>query len=254
MYLEIWHCNATGVYAGVHAEGNGDLSDLDNVNKTFLRGIQPTNDDGVAQFETIFPGHYTNRTNHIHIMAHSNITTVQANGTLGLQNYASHVGQTYFDQRLIDAVESLAPYNINTQPKTPNADDSVLAVLDGAGDGVDPLMEYTLLGDSIEDGLFAWLAFGIDSSKSEAIIPAGWLEEEGGVQNPSFVQEVPDVLLSYFATHTVTGASGVTGSVPPATSTASTSHAHGHGPGGSHPTNTRHPPGSGCRGSKCSCE
>lgn len=183
VYLEIWHCNATGVYGGVVANGNGDTTDASNLDNTFLRGIQPTNADGVAQFESVFPGHYTGRTPHIHVMVHTN-ATLQANETLGLDNYASHVGQTFFDQTLITAVETTEPYASNTQPLTTNEQDGIMAQEAGT-EGVDPVMEYTLLGDSIEDGLFAWIAFGIDSSKSEAINPAVYYGEGGGVANPS---------------------------------------------------------------------
>jgi protocatechuate 3,4-dioxygenase beta subunit len=50
--IEIWHCNSTGVYSGVVANGNGDSSDLTNLDNTFLRGLQPTDAEGVAQFAT----------------------------------------------------------------------------------------------------------------------------------------------------------------------------------------------------------
>ncbi|KAK4246552.1 Intradiol ring-cleavage dioxygenase [Corynascus novoguineensis] len=183
VYVEIWHCNATGVYGGVVAGGNGDTSDESNIDNTWLRGIQPTNDDGVAQFQSIFPGHYTGRTPHIHVMVHAN-ATVQANQTLGLDNYASHVGQAFFDQTLISAVEATEPYASNAQPLTTNEQDFIMEQESGT-DGVDPVMEYTLLGDSIEDGLFAWLAFGIDTSRSEAVVPAVYLEEGGGRPNPN---------------------------------------------------------------------
>jgi protocatechuate 3,4-dioxygenase beta subunit len=181
VYVEIWHCNATGVYGGVVASGNGDSTDASNINNTFLRGIQPTDTDGVAQFESVFPGHYSGRATHIHVMVHTN-ATVQANGTLGLDNYASHVGQAFFDQSLITEVSAVEPYASNTQAVTLNADDSIMSEEAGT-DGVDPVMEYTLLGDSVSDGLFAWLAFGIDSSKSESISPAVYLYEEGGQAN-----------------------------------------------------------------------
>jgi hypothetical protein len=183
VYLEIWHCNATGVYGGVVANGNGDSTDASNLDNTFLRGIQPTSADGVAQFESIFPGHYVGRTAHIHVMVHTN-ATLQANETLGLSNYASHIGQTFFDQTLITAVETTEPYASNTQALTTNEQDFIMAQEAGT-EGVDPVMEYTLLGDSIEDGLFAWIAFGIDSSRSEAINPAVYYGEDGGVANPS---------------------------------------------------------------------
>ena len=44
-------------------------------------------------------------------------------------------------------------------------------------------MEYTLLGDSISDGLFAWLAFGINSTRSSSVTPAAYYWKEGGVAN-----------------------------------------------------------------------
>ncbi|KAL2176854.1 Intradiol ring-cleavage dioxygenase-like protein [Thermothelomyces heterothallicus CBS 202.75] len=182
VYVEIWHCNATGVYGGVVASGNGDSSDASNLDNTFLRGIQPTDAEGVAQFESVFPGHYTGRATHIHIMVHTN-ATLQANQTLGLDNYASHVGQAFFDQALITAVEKLEPYASNQQPLTTNEEDSIMAQ-ESATDGVDPVMEYTLLGDNLSDGLFAWIAFGIDTTRSEAISPAVYLEEGGGRANP----------------------------------------------------------------------
>lgn len=182
VYLEIWHCNSTGVYSGVNANGNGDSADTTNIDATFLRGIQPTDADGVAQFESLFPGHYTGRATHIHVMAHTNATLFE-NNTLGNDIYASHVGQAFFDQGLISEVELLEPYASNTQELTLNADDGILAE-EAATDGVDPLMQYTLLGDSVSDGLFAWLAFGINTTYSDHVEPAVFRYEDGGVENP----------------------------------------------------------------------
>ncbi|KZL78375.1 extracellular dioxygenase [Colletotrichum incanum] len=181
VYLEMWHCNSTGVYSGIVASGNGDSSDESNIDNTWLRGIQPTDEDGVAQFESIFPGHYTSRATHIHLMVHTN-ATLYANSTLGNEITASHVGQTFFDQDLISAVEAFAPYNTNTQELTTNADDSILSE-ETATEGVDPVMEYTLLGDSITDGLFAWMAFGINTTISNSVTPAAFHYAEGGVAN-----------------------------------------------------------------------
>ncbi|KAM0599133.1 hypothetical protein ACHAPN_001507 [Verticillium nonalfalfae] len=181
VYLEMWHCNSTGVYSGVIANGNGDSSDESNIDNTWLRGIQETDSDGVAQFESLFPGHYTGRATHIHLMAHTNATLL-ANQTLGNDVYASHVGQAFFDQDLIDAVDKISPYSENTQDMTLNTEDSILSE-EADTEGVDPLMEYTLLGDSAEDGLFAWLAFGINTTESSKVTPAVFLYEEGGVAN-----------------------------------------------------------------------
>ncbi|OTA55934.1 aromatic compound dioxygenase [Hypoxylon sp. EC38] len=183
VYLEMWHCNATGVYGGIVASGNGDSSDETNINNTWLRGIQKTDSDGVAQFESIFPGHYTSRATHIHIMVHQNAVLL-ANSTLGNNVSASHVGQAFFDQDLINAVELTAPYNTNTQELTLNADDGILSE-ETATDGVDPFFEYTLLGNDVTDGLFAWIAFGINATQSQSITPAAFYYKEGGVANPN---------------------------------------------------------------------
>jgi protocatechuate 3,4-dioxygenase beta subunit len=181
VYLEQWHCNSTGVYSGISASGNGDSSDTSNLDNTFLRGILKTDSDGVAQFETTFPGHYTSRATHIHILVHQN-ATLFLNGTLGNDVTSSHVGQAFFDQDLITAVEATAPYNTNTQDVTLNADDSILSQ-EAATDGVDPMFEYTLLGDSVSDGIFAWIAFGINTTASSSVTPAVYLYEDGGVAN-----------------------------------------------------------------------
>lgn len=181
VYLEIWHCNATGVYSGVIASGNGNTDDATNIDKTWLRGIQETDEDGVAQFETIFPGHYTSRATHIHILIHTNVT-VYENGTLGNDVSSSHVGQAFFDQDLITAAETYYPYSDNTQVLTTNAEDQIMSG-ETSTDGVDPVFEYTYLTEDLADGIFGWLSFGINTTASSTITPAASYYAEGGVAN-----------------------------------------------------------------------
>lgn len=174
-------CNATGVYSGVVAEGNGNgEADPDNINNTWLRGVQKTDDDGVTAFSTIFPGHYTGRTTHVHVMVHAGAQPL-CNGTL-YSTQATHVGQMFFDQDLISKVEETSPYNINEQELTTNAEDNIME--EEAATGADPIMSYVMLGDSIEDGLLAWLAFGVDMSNVSNITAATTNYESGGVANP----------------------------------------------------------------------
>jgi protocatechuate 3,4-dioxygenase beta subunit len=177
-FLEIWHCNSTGVYSGVVANGNGNTDDTSNMNNTFLRGIQKSNEDGVVTFETLFPGHYTGRATHIHVMT-SLDATVNANETLS-GGSVTHVGQMFFDQALIAEVDKVEPYVNNEQELTTNADDSILSE---EATTTDPFIEYVLLGDSVADGLFGWLAFGMDTKASYNITPAAYLTENGGVEN-----------------------------------------------------------------------
>lgn len=177
--IEIWSCNSTGVYSGIQAQGNGDSSDASNLNATFLRGLQPTEDDGVAQFTTLIPGYYTSRAPHIHLLAHFN-GTIQTNETY-TGGYVSHVGQLFFDQDLITQVNEISPYSTSTQQFTTNADDSILA--QEADDGIDPVVEYSLLGDTLEDGIFAWISVGIDLTVEKTLTAAASLYETGGVEN-----------------------------------------------------------------------
>ncbi|KAK7679591.1 hypothetical protein QCA50_017302 [Cerrena zonata] len=179
VYVDFWHANSTGVYSGVVASGNGDSSDSTNIDSTFLRGIQQTDSDGVAQWLTTFPGHYTGRTTHIHLMAYQTNGTKFSNGTY-TSDTVSHVGQAFFDQDLITSVETVAPYSTNTQSLTENDSDSILS--EEATD-VDPFLEYVLLGDSVSDGIFAWTAIGIDASSAYTVTSASTLTEDGGVAN-----------------------------------------------------------------------
>jgi protocatechuate 3,4-dioxygenase beta subunit len=72
--VDIWHCDAEGIYSGF---GAGRTS------RTFMRGIQWTNADGIATFKTVYPGWYSGRTVHIHIKVH-------------VRGNVVHTGQLYF--------------------------------------------------------------------------------------------------------------------------------------------------------------
>jgi protocatechuate 3,4-dioxygenase beta subunit len=102
--VEIWHCDASGVYSGAVANNSGT---------NFLRGMQKTNAKGVATFKTIYPGWYPGRAVHIHIKAHVGGNVV-------------HTGQLFFPAGVTKAVYQKAPYRTHgTTPDTPNANDSI---------------------------------------------------------------------------------------------------------------------------------
>ncbi|PYI14791.1 aromatic compound dioxygenase [Aspergillus violaceofuscus CBS 115571] len=190
IYTDIWHCNATGVYSGVVANGNGNQNDSTNIDTTFLRGVQSSGHDGVVRFESIFPGHYTGRAIHIHVATHpANETKILPNGTIAgiYDGHSSHVGQIYFDQALITEVEKTAPYSTNTQDLTLNEDDIILK---NEVDDTDPLMEYVLLGDSVSDGIFAWISIGVNGTRDDSLSPEGFWTEDGGEVNDDFVMNM----------------------------------------------------------------
>lgn len=99
--VEIWHCDASGVYSGVQGDAG-----------MFLRGVQRTDAKGVALFRTIYPGWYPGRTVHIHTMVH-------------LGGNVVHTGQLYFPDAVTDAVYRRSPYNRRPNRDPRNAGDSI---------------------------------------------------------------------------------------------------------------------------------
>ncbi|KAE8363461.1 Intradiol ring-cleavage dioxygenase [Aspergillus caelatus] len=146
------------------ASGNAD--DTANVNTTFFREIQKTDAFGVARFETKFPGHYALRATHIHVIVHEN-PHVLPNGTLGHRTGSiAHVGQVFFDQTLIDLADTIYPHTQNTNVMVTNQED----------------------GDSLEDGLVAWMAFGINTTSdyTDTVQETSFYGDEGGETNENY--------------------------------------------------------------------
>lgn len=171
-------CNSTGIYSGVPS-GADYTPAPENLQTTFLRGFQQTDAAGAAQFATLYPGHYSGRTQHVHVAVHPGAAP-RANRTI-LEATVSHVGQLYFDQGLSDRVERRAPYSANPQPVTTNDQDGLLRADLAAAD---PIVEYVLLGDEVEDGVLAWFSFGVDMAATREARVAATYYEGGGVATP----------------------------------------------------------------------
>jgi protocatechuate 3,4-dioxygenase beta subunit len=93
--VDVWHCDATGVYS--------DVTDpsFNTVGKKFLRGYQVTDAAGMARFNTVYPGWYRGRAVHIHFMIRSGPASGRRH---------EFVSQVYFDEALNDQVYGSAPY------------------------------------------------------------------------------------------------------------------------------------------------
>ncbi|KAK0716772.1 Intradiol ring-cleavage dioxygenase [Lasiosphaeria miniovina] len=180
-YVDIWSSNSTGIYTGVQGyPGMGDPKDASILKLTALRGIQPTDDHGVAAFDGLLPGHYEGRATHIHAIVYLGATK-QANNTI-TGGKAAHVGQLYFDQSLLTAVNKITPYMGNKQAVTLNTADFLF--MQGAN-GDDPIVRYALVGKTLADGVFAWIRFGINQNANKAVSPAAFMGPSGGVMNPN---------------------------------------------------------------------
>ncbi|KAK3331494.1 Intradiol ring-cleavage dioxygenase [Apodospora peruviana] len=178
VYIELWNVNATGVYSGAVSPVNGVGGDTANLDRTFLRGVQKTDADGVVQFQTNFPGHYAGRATHIHLMTHLNGVPRDNNTMWDLS--ATYAGQLFFDQDLIDTITKLDPYSKNRQSKTKNTADSILLQETPTAD---PYIEYvTLGGDKIDlnKGLFGWYRLGVNPAHNRTVMAAAQRFKEGG--------------------------------------------------------------------------
>src|SRR5438128_4862379 len=101
--VDIWHCNALGVYSAVAAQNSQ--------RKDFLRGYQVTNGHGNIRFLSIYPGWYRGRTVHIHFRVR-----LYSDNALTY----NFVSQLYFADDITDQVFQTDPYNTRPNRDTRN--------------------------------------------------------------------------------------------------------------------------------------
>lgn len=107
--VDLWQCNAHGLYS--------DVEVYRTVGRKYLRGCQRTNPSGEVRFITIFPGWYWNRTVHIHFK----IRVAQPESEI-----YEFTSQLFFDQSVIEEVHrTYRPYSMRGQPDVSNDQDEV---------------------------------------------------------------------------------------------------------------------------------
>lgn len=148
--VDIWHCDALGVYSGEPSQGTEG--------ETYLRGIQLTDRNGRAEFATIYPGQYPGRTTHIHLKVH--VGGRQRDGTYA-GGHVSHTGQLFTADRHDAEVFALAPYKANTATITPRDTDSIFRYQGGSSS----VLALARAGKSLaRDGWTARVTLGVDRS------------------------------------------------------------------------------------------
>jgi len=136
-YLDVWHCDAAGVY-----------SDVSGSSRKFLRGYQVTDANGVASFETIYPGWYSGRAVHIHFKLR-----LYAGSTRTYE----FTSQFIFDDAFTDSVYTQSPYASRGSRNTRNANDGIynsLSSTDKAG--------LTLQTSKTSDGYAGVINLGVN--------------------------------------------------------------------------------------------
>ncbi|KAJ5314026.1 uncharacterized protein N7443_000910 [Penicillium atrosanguineum] len=182
--VDFWHCNATGSYSSftklspnikfpkLLAEEGKNISDfvvgstdIHTDSETWLRGMWPTDEHGMMQMKTIFPGFYIERAIHIHVQVHTDWTT-RENGTLVFENTVS-TGQLYFDEELEEKIMAMEPYSSHTQIKrTRNAVDMEFSK--GTKNFYNPVVSVVPLDENnLSKGLVGYITIGVDTSAIE---------------------------------------------------------------------------------------
>ncbi|MEL7207144.1 MAG: hypothetical protein AAGK32_02760, partial [Actinomycetota bacterium] len=105
--VEIWHTDASGDYSAFADAGSGKD---EGPGTTFMRGTQQVNDDGIAEFTTIYPGWYEGRTPHIHVRVR-------------MPDAVTFTSQLYFPDDYTAVVYQEAPYAEFGPADTTNATD-----------------------------------------------------------------------------------------------------------------------------------
>ncbi|MER7220857.1 MULTISPECIES: intradiol ring-cleavage dioxygenase [Streptomyces] len=183
--IEIWHCDASGVYSGYTQNGNGGgggtppgpppsgtptappdgpggpggggghATPTDDL--TWLRGIQMTDHLGFVTFRTVFPGWYAGRAVHVHTKVHTGGSRT-ADGYTG--GRTCHTGQFYFSEDSVKATAGIAPYSANTITRV-TLDEDFLYPKTGAQGG---LLELAYDKKHIERGVIGYITMAVDPS------------------------------------------------------------------------------------------
>ncbi|KPI09490.1 intradiol ring-cleavage dioxygenase [Actinobacteria bacterium OK074] len=147
--VDIWHCDAVGVYSGYEDQGSGGggpaptgepptgtptgiptgpppgggTGHQEPTDDTrYLRGTWRTDRHGRVTFRTVFPGWYQGRCAHIHTKVHVDGEWTEAGYEGG---HACHTGQFFFSEESVLASAEREPYASNTTTRTTLTEDGI---------------------------------------------------------------------------------------------------------------------------------
>jgi len=160
--VDVWHCNAEGAYSDVDDPG------FSTEGQKWLRGYQVTDEMGMAEFITIYPGWYSGRTTHIHFK----IRTDPESDT-GYE----FTSQLFFDEDLTDIVQAQEPYAAKGYRDTLNEDDSIFQESEGL-----LTLDAIENPDEEEGGYVANFYIGLDLDAETTEVSSGGGSQGGGLQ------------------------------------------------------------------------
>ncbi|WP_328748819.1 intradiol ring-cleavage dioxygenase [Streptomyces sp. NBC_00285] len=183
--VDIWHCDAVGVYSGYEAQSNGGgggpaptgepptgtptgtptgvptgpppggghQEPTDDTR--YLRGTWRTDKHGHVVFRTVFPGWYRGRCVHIHTKVHVDGEWTDAGYEGGR---TCHTGQFFFDEESVLASAELEPYASNPAERTTLTEDMIYDQSGTTGG----LLRLRYRKDGIGKGVRGSITVGVD--------------------------------------------------------------------------------------------
>ncbi|MFL1901889.1 intradiol ring-cleavage dioxygenase [Streptomyces tauricus] len=186
--VDIWHCDALGLYSGYEdlssggggggtppsgtptdvpsgtptgsptgpppgGGGGGHQEPTDD--KRYLRGTWKTDKQGFVTFKTVFPGWYQGRCVHIHTKVHVGGTWTDAGYEGG---NTCHTGQFFFDEESVLASAEVEPYSTSTTERTTLTEDTIYDQSGTAGG----LLKLKYKKNAIAKGVLGTITMGVD--------------------------------------------------------------------------------------------
>ncbi|KAF5368436.1 hypothetical protein D9758_002159 [Tetrapyrgos nigripes] len=130
---EVWHANATGDY-----------------DDSSLRGAAVSGENGIVEFQTIFPGFTSEGANHINIAIHSGNT---------MDSTIVYTGRVFFTDFWTDVISKADNYTGNTHQRILNADDPNFTT--ASGSGFNPVVDVVSIEDDWPAGVIGYITVAI---------------------------------------------------------------------------------------------
>ncbi|KAJ7713549.1 aromatic compound dioxygenase [Mycena metata] len=134
--VELWGPNAVGEYG------------------SFLRGAVQTASNGIAEFQTIFPGYTTGSANHLSILVHS--SSSESSGVV-------HTGQLFFTDPWTNIIGQYTNYNLNKNSRMLNAADKNFAAANK--NGFNSIIDIEDINDDWPEGIIGYITVGVNPTK-----------------------------------------------------------------------------------------
>jgi protocatechuate 3,4-dioxygenase beta subunit len=157
LYVDIWHCNSTGVYSGVKG--------MNTVGQTFYRGVVKSDADGIAHITSNMPGWYDGRALHVHVVVHYGGNVTAQNTYQG--GRISHIGQLFFPEATLKELDKADIYKENKAKRMTNNQDQWYTQTKATGE-----IALSYVGTGLKSGVIGKATVAVDLTRNNELCDA----------------------------------------------------------------------------------